>query len=162
MNHDLYYQNAGVFSMLEINMPAFRADSDNDIGQILTTCQNHGGKGFGREKEQLLSTILACADNQTLRNFLNETPERADYFSKSKELKLPKISLNDSDIQDKIADRIYQIRCRIVHAKSELGDTVNEPILPFSEAAYLLHHDIALVQLIATPVLVKGSNPLNF
>ena len=112
-------------------------------------------RGFGKEKEQLLFTLQACVDEDTLRDFLSTAEERVDYFSgKIKGLKSHPIPINDrkADLRNAVANRIYQIRCRIVHAKGESGDEENEPILPYSNDAALLNHDIALVQYVARQV----------
>ncbi len=104
-------------------------------------------------------------DEGTLRHFLSTAAERVDYFSgKIKCLKSTPIPINDpkADLRNAVANRIYQIRCRIVHAKGESGDVENEPILPFSDEAELLYHDIALVQYIARQVLIRASRPLQF
>lgn len=145
--------------------PGFRSDSDIHVAQILTCLQTHGGRGFGREKEQLLCTLQACVDKDTLRVFLSGSPERGDCFSgKIKGLKAHTIPINDpqADLRNAVADRIYQIRCRIVHTKGDSGDVENEPILPFSTEAALLDHDIALIQYVARQVLISASRALQF
>ncbi|OJY04249.1 MAG: hypothetical protein BGP04_02195 [Rhizobiales bacterium 62-17] len=60
-----------------------------------------------------------------------------------------------------MADRIYDIRCKIVHTKNEHADGEFPMILPFSEDADYLLHDIDLVEFVARSVLVASSDELN-
>lgn len=63
-------------------------------------------------------------------------------------------------IRESAADRIYDVRCRIVHSKE--SEAYGDAILPFSpEADLLAQHDIELVRFIARRVLVAASRPLS-
>lgn len=141
--------------------PMFRPDSNADMRKILTALQSHLGKGFGGEKTQLSETIQACIDNDVLKEYLMDEERSAHFFSKRKKFKNIPLLDTTADLRKSVADRIYQIRCRIVHSKGESGEIENEPILPFSEEADLLDHDIALVQFIAREVLIKGSKTMK-
>jgi hypothetical protein len=67
----------------------------------------------------------------------------------------------DADLRNEVADRIYDIRCKIVHAKSDGGPSNAEPLLPFSKDADSLGFDIGLARYIARRVLINSSTPLN-
>lgn len=71
------------------------------------------------------------------------------------------IPLNDRkvDLIKSVASRVYDIRCRIVHTKDISG--VTKPLLPNSEGAENLNHDIALVEFLAKKVIISGSCPLD-
>jgi hypothetical protein len=63
------------------------------------------------------------------------------------------------DVRNDVADRIYDIRCKIVHTKDDSKGGDLEMILPFSAEADLILYDIDLVQFIAKSVLISASAP---
>jgi hypothetical protein len=146
-----------------IRNPVFRVDRDADIGRILALMRG-AGSGFGDERSQLRATILECLDPTSLREFLTEDEERGEFFSKKAEgltdKKLPVRNI-DADLRNDVADRIYDIRCKIVHTKGGPGDGEVELLLPFSPQAELLPHDIDLIKYVAREVLVAASSPLR-
>lgn len=64
------------------------------------------------------------------------------------------------DLRTSAAERIYDIRCRIVHAKAEF-DTAG-PLLPTDPAAQHLGHDIDLVRYLAGEALRKSKHTLRY
>lgn len=66
-----------------------------------------------------------------------------------------------ADLRNDVADRIYDIRCKIVHTKAGVDDSSFELLLPFSKDAEQLHHDIELIRFIARSVLVAASVAIN-
>ena len=143
--------------------PTFRSDRDADIGRVLSIISG-SGRGFGDERSQLRATLNACLDPASLREFLNEEPERAEFFSsKQKGLTDHKIPLasKDADLRTPVADLIYDIRCKIVHTKGESTEGEVELLLPFSKEAELLFHDIELMQYVARQVLIAASAPMS-
>ena len=79
--------------------------------------------------------------------------------SKYKGLVKQKISFTnkETDLRIDIANRIYEMRCRIVHTKDE--DEL-DLILPTSPEISLLKHDIELIEFIAQKVLIAGGRQL--
>jgi hypothetical protein len=129
--------------------PSFRLERDADIGRILTTVKG-GGWGFGDERSQLRAAIQECLDPDALRAFFTSDRKRVEFFtSKNKGLTERRISINnpDADLRNDVADRIYEIRCKIIHTKvgGQEGDV--ELLLPFSKEAELLYFDHRDVQL---------------
>lgn len=142
--------------------PTFRTDRDGDIGKVLTAVSGHG-RGFGDERSQLRATINACIDTNELREFLQKSEERVEFFSaKQKGLTDHKLPLSNSsaDLRAPIADLIYDIRCKIVHTKGESSEGEVELLLPFSKEAELLFLDIELMQYVARKVLIAAGAPL--
>jgi hypothetical protein len=101
-------------------------------------------------------------DPDELRGFLTESEPRQEFFSsKTKGLTSKKIPIANTtiDLRNDIADRVYEIRCKIVHTKSDSRDV--ELLLPFSKEADQLYPDIELAQYIAQQVLITASTPLR-
>lgn len=141
--------------------PAFRINQDADISRLLATIQSTKSGGFGDERTQLKATLMECTDADSIRNFLEADPERKEFFlGKSKYHKIP-MSNATLDLRGDVAERIYDIRCKIVHTKSDSRDGAIELLLPFTREAEQLAYDIDLVQFIAQRVLIAGSSPLN-
>lgn len=144
--------------------PTFRGDRDTDIAKLLGAIHISRSGAFGDEKSQLRATLMECVDLDTLRYFLEGDVERKDFFlTKAKVLPYHRIPLANpsADLRNDVADRVYDIRCKIVHTKTESGDGSVELLLPFSQEAEQLSFDIELVQFLAQRVLVAGSTPFQ-
>jgi hypothetical protein len=145
--------------------PTFRGDRDTDIGKLLAAIHISRSGAFGDERSQLRATLNECVDPDPLRAFLETDLERKEFYSTSKSKSTPyhKISLANpsTDLRNDVADRIYDIRCKIVHTKIDSRDRDVELLLPFSKEAEQLSVDIDLVQYLAQRVLVSGSTPFN-
>jgi hypothetical protein len=63
-------------------------------------------------------------------------------------------------LRRQIAERIYDLRCRIVHSKQSHTDA--EPLHPFGSEAKRLRHDMHLVRFVAQHVLTTSSKPANW
>lgn len=59
-----------------------------------------------------------------------------------------------------MAERIYDIRCKIVHTKAGGSEGGVELLLPFSKEAELLYLDIELIQYVAQQTLISASTAL--
>lgn len=65
------------------------------------------------------------------------------------------------DYRTPVAERIYDIRCRIVHTKDPSAATIPPPILPGSREARDLRTDIRLVRFVAERVLKHWATSLT-
>jgi hypothetical protein len=146
--------------------PNFQPHKETDISKIMRALSTGGRKGFGDERAQLRATIRACANPDDIRDYLSETGKRAQYFEARKEKKkgsaasMPiRREMEDGDLLDATAERIYEIRCRIVHTKDSDGDLGQ--LLPFSPEAEQMDQDIELVEMLARSALVTGSRELS-
>ena len=144
--------------------PTFRGDRDTDIARLLAAIHVSRSGAFGDERSQLRATLVECVAPETLRQYLESDSERKDFFlTKAKALPYHKIPLANptADLRNDVADRVYDIRCKIVHAKTDSRDGSVELLLPFTQEAEQLSFDIELVQYLAQQVLVAGSTPFN-
>ncbi|MBW4486831.1 MAG: hypothetical protein KME12_03460 [Trichocoleus desertorum ATA4-8-CV12] len=146
--------------------PLFYSSQDVNISRLISSIKPLVNKGYGSERPALIATLEACLTEHELRSFFKNDPKRLDFFnskqSKQKTAAFKKISIdNDNvDIINEAAERIYEIRCRIVHAKSSEAGEQSEAILPFSKESQNLEYDIDLIKFIARKVLVGSSHPL--
>ena len=147
-----------------IKDPRFNPNKDSDITRILGTInQNKSGLGFGSELEQLKSTIQNCITTEELREIIDGDSEMEEFFKdkKSKSLSAKGLSLanKNADLVTECAERIYEIRCRVVHTKA--SDKNYELLLPSSPELKHLIFDISILETIAKKVLVSTSRLLK-
>lgn len=144
--------------------PAFRGDRDADLGRLLSAIHVSRSGAFGDERSQLRSTLLECIDAEAIRQFITADAARADFLSsKAKGLCDQKIAVANptADLRGDVAERIYEIRCKIVHTKTDAKNSEFELLLPFSKEAEQLTHDIDLVQFVAQQILIAASSPFR-
>lgn len=176
-------QYLGYYQVIEFYFPKFSAQKASEL--IKRTFkdpsfhQNTDGKVHGlieelkpllkdkdyeiNEQEALKAAIEHSVSNQELITFFKEYKERTDFFKTNyKDITSEKISVEskDTDIRNETANRIYKIRCKIVHTKSSQKSSKPDIILPFSKEAQKLGYDIELVQFIARKILIACSKPL--
>ena len=146
-----------------IKDPRFNPNRDADITKIISTIKSSSGSSFGNEREQLKATISACIENSELRSFIEEDEKRNQYFleNKGKGISIQKISLKNetADLISEVSERIYQIRCRIVHSKASESDF--EVLLPYSSEVRTMNYDIELIEFISRKVLITSSRPIK-
>ncbi|MEU5907918.1 hypothetical protein ABZ780_26550 [Micromonospora sp. NPDC047467] len=143
--------------------PTFNADRDSDVARLSQAIRN---KMHLTERDQLKSTIRHCVNDGDLKDFIEADPERVAFVSNRKNgLKSVKaLALKDagSPLGDQVAERIYDIRCRIVHAKDGGGPAQAALLLPFSAEARSLGHDIDIVRFIAQKVLISSATQTSW
>lgn len=147
-----------------IKDPRFNPNKDSEIAKIISTIQNiSGNKSFGNERDQLKATISYCTNNEELREFFILDNKRFKFYEDniSKVLSKQKISVKNekADYITEISERIYEIRCRIVHSKASEG--AFETLLPYSSELKKLNYDIELIEFIARKILVATSKPIK-
>ncbi|MFT4017912.1 MAG: hypothetical protein QM668_13185 [Agriterribacter sp.] len=144
--------------------PTFDRNSDKNVAKILEIVKvTAKGKAIGDERSQLRATVQSCVDLADLYEFFNEMDDRKDFFDdqkKGKSLVAQKISFSrkEHDIRVDVANRIYDLRCRIVHTKE---DVESDLLFPFSLEVAYIKFDIDLVEFIARKVLIASGKPLN-
>lgn len=144
--------------------PTFRPDREVDLNRVLVAARAAASGGFGDERSQLRAVINECVDADDLRSFLAEDEERKRFFSsKTKSLTAHRLPIDNPtiDLRNDVAERVYEIRCKIVHTKSGSRDGEVELLLPFSAEAEMLYRDIELLGYLAAKVLVAGSSPIR-
>jgi hypothetical protein len=145
-----------------IKDPTFDANSNNQVAGLVAFLSSEA-RALQYEEEQLKATLSACIDNDALVRFFEESEECKDFLSKKNALEgvnhlVFNPSANVPPLVIQVATRIYQIRCRIVHAKEDGGPQGVSLLLPYSSEAKMLRHDISLVQWIAQRALIQGAD----
>lgn len=147
-----------------LRSPTFRAFRDDDVDRLVSAIQVNRSGAVGNERSQLRSVVNGSISNEELRDYIGASKDREDYFSgRGLKGKYHRISLSNKelDIRNDVADRIYDIRCKIVHTKNEHSEDDIPMILPFSEDADYLLPDVDLVEFVARSVLISSSGELS-
>lgn len=141
-----------------INRPEYWSNPKSDLKSLSKVIQESKN-----EKEQMKTTLKECIDPDDLHDFLISDDDRKEHFTNDQELTGEPLPMKESkeEILKAVADRIYTIRCKIVHTKSDYEQTEAESIMPFSKAAGQLRFDIELARYLAQQVLIKASTPLS-
>jgi hypothetical protein len=147
-----------------IKDPRFNPNKDTDISKIISTIKlSSGGKSFGNEKDQLKATLNACTDNSELKEFFKADENRLNFYTenKGKNISKQKISIKNetTDFITEVTERIYEIRCRIVHSKA--SESEFDVLLPYSSEVKKLNFDIELIEFISRKVLITSSRPIK-
>jgi hypothetical protein len=153
--------------------PAFRS-TDRDIEGILTVVSDKAARGgYGDEREQLKATIRSCTFDGELERFLHAAPpSRARHFGfeADKSMKFhfrhgrlfgkgSDTELSEGELCNRVGLLLYEIRCQIVHTKAD-DQGSGGFLVPFSEVANNLSHEIELVRFIAQRVMIATGIPL--
>ena len=146
-----------------IKDPAFRVDREADLAKVVGAARPRGAPG-GSEKDQLRATLRECVSDDDVLAFLKKDKSRMEFFG-SKQKGLTACTLNPKNkgepLVQQVADRVYDIRCKVVHVKADEGDAEVELLLPYTEEAEKLDQDIELVRMLARKVLVCSSSAMR-
>lgn len=142
--------------------PNFNPDRDVDVGKVISAALSKMGRGYVDEKQQLRATIQECVQNEEIREFIEERDYIKEHFkSDFRKLSPKKISIDnkEADLREQLAERLYDIRCGIVHTKA--GEIEGERIIPFTEEESLLPVETDIIEFIARKVIIAGSRRLS-
>jgi hypothetical protein len=107
-------------------------------------------------------TLSACVQPAELVEFFG-VEGRTEHFAKrpfGKDVRSIRNLDAVPDLLDAVAERVYQLRCKIVHTKDGGGGGEIDLLLPNSREARQLGPDIDLVRLLAARVITAASAPL--
>jgi hypothetical protein len=137
---------------------------DADLAKVLDAVRTGRRGFFGNELDQLKATLRECVDPRALRSFLEANEERRRFYASDDctHIAPTRVPLGGSsdDWRGDVARRVYEIRNRVVHTKSQHGDDP-DPLLPFDPEANLLWHDVGLVSFLARETISASAAPLE-
>jgi hypothetical protein len=159
----IYSRSKAITTLREKLKEIFGRVKDSDVADVVDAMRVNRRAMLGGEKDQLAHTIEHCVDPVELRSFLEDTEERTRFYGSDEALKISTINIpiggSSYDPRSEVALRVYEIRNRIVHTKSQHDDL--DPLLPFDPEVALLKHDIRLMHFLARSVLTASARPLQ-
>jgi hypothetical protein len=140
--------------------PQFNPDYHLDINKIISTVQARLGRGYGDERAQLRATIKGCVQNTEVSELLERDNIKEHFKIAYKKLSAVKVSIEnkDLDLREQLAERLYDIRCKIVHTK--VDEAEKGRILPFTKEETLLMDEVEVIEFIARKAIIAGSKKL--
>lgn len=134
-----------------LKRPTFRSEKDSDIGQIISAIQETRAGALYDERTLLKATLKEVFSPNELRDFLNKNRYSEFFKNDFKKVHSVKLTVDSdkADIIDQVAERLYGIRCKIVHTKAgTLADEL-DLIVPYSEEEQYLGPDVELMSFVA-------------
>lgn len=137
-----------------VKNPTFNVDRLSDVSKLLSAI---GDSAWGQRNErgQLRATFENSLLISELREYLAEDKNREQFFASddAKSLVKPNLSMRSTDenLFNSLVERVYNLRCRIVHTKEEGFDF--KPLFPFSSEIGNMQYDIELLRFIAIRVI---------
>jgi hypothetical protein len=147
-------QNAIKSVRRELRDPAFDLNDDASLLRVIKEAESPSSAA---EPNQLRILVNEYVRTSRLEDFFKH--DWGDYFSSKGPIK-GVASINERNLNlslpHQVADRVYQIRNRLVHAKNDpkFGDA--RVLLPRSTASNALAPDVLLVRLLATEAIAVG------
>lgn len=135
--------------------PRFNPADDADVSRLIRTAAPAVRAGIG-ERDQLKATLRSVVQVADLRAVLEELNATDEYFTAKRQLisGVSPLRLGGDDLREQLAERIYAIRCRIVHSKDGGGANSEELLLPTGQEAGQLFPDIAVIRYIAQQAII--------
>ncbi|MGW5578871.1 hypothetical protein [Micromonospora chokoriensis] len=144
----------------ELADPRFDLHDESHLNRIFAIV-GQSARGSSSERQQLKDTLSAILDDHRMLAFVKESEERAKFLTESSGLKgVHVINLRDSGrrLVHQVADRVYDLRCRIVHTKEDGGAPGVKMLVPGSRESKLLTYDIELVRFLAQKAIIAGGS----
>ncbi|WP_336157113.1 hypothetical protein [Amycolatopsis sp. VC5-11] len=142
----------------ELRDPRFDIEDDNQLQRIVSIASS-SGRGSASEKDQLLATLRGSLDDSHVREYIKSADGMEEFLNQQGQIRgVPSVSLSpNAQVLAQVADRVYRIRCRIVHSKIDGGPTSSDVLLPYSEEANKLTYDLSLIHYLCQRVIACGS-----
>ncbi|MFC4591603.1 hypothetical protein [Sphaerisporangium corydalis] len=136
----------------ELNDPHFDRRKDESLMDIMKIAE---GAASMPESQQLKTLIKALVRPERLEEFLSR--DWGDHFGKKGKISgVGFISLSNPSVTlaDQVAERVYRLRNRIVHAKDDPKYSDAPVLLPQSPEAEALGCDVLLVRFLASEAIL--------
>jgi hypothetical protein len=141
--------------------PGFDANDDTRVGRLLN--EVIASKRFESERTQLRATLRACVTDQEMVAYFDSRESDAALLAGPGHISsVRRISRSDSTpLIDQCADRVYDIRCRIVHSKDATASGQSAAILPGSAEEVELDADVELIEYLARAVIAASGRDVD-
>ncbi|WP_406104695.1 hypothetical protein OG698_21240 [Streptomyces sp. NBC_01003] len=146
----------------ELRDPRFRPDDEMHLSRILRISQQ-SGRGYGDERSQLKATMKYSVSGDAIAELISGDAALMEHFSQKKPLisGAPVIDVkNKSTLVETVCDRIYHIRCLVVHSKEDGGGNADSLLLPFTSEADSVRTENELMRFLAQKVLIASAEAL--
>lgn len=158
-------QDARHAASIAVKNPVFNPHSTQQVDALVAAVLSSAAGVRAREPEQLEATVSALITDQELRSFIDGATrgDLAEHLKVRKGgLSVHSISTDAAgDLRKTLSNRIYDIRCRIVHSKSESKREEGPGLIPGSHEEDQIHRELVLMEMLALRALIASAEPLT-
>ena len=143
--------------------PGLDIDSDHDLARLMSAVDG-ALRRRNSELQQLTVTLSNCLDPENLAQFIANDESLSTHLTRKDGIPgIPTVPSNlaESSLVERVAERIYKLRCRIVHSKGESRGNEIFLLVPESHDALSVKEDIKLVRFVAQSVIIASSDTLD-
>jgi hypothetical protein len=144
-----------------LRAPTFDAYRDEDVLKTVAAATEVGNNRIS-EEEQLITCLRAITTERELREQIekwNLAPVLLEKRGRASE-KVVNIS-SSNDLVSDLGRRIYDIRCRIVHSKSQSDRDGSSGLLPGTHDEALVEDEIPILDFLAEQALIASASRLE-
>ena len=136
--------------------PTFDAHRDEDVLRAVSAA-NEVGNARISEEDQLITCLRAISTESEIRRLIFDLDLVEVFRAKRGKASEKTVNVNSGDLIGDLGRRIYDIRCRIVHSKSEGQGAGDHGLLPGTHDETLVEEEIAIVEHLAEQALVASA-----
>jgi len=149
---------------MQIADPRFRLSEDESLIRAISAVAPLSSRRT-TERDLLRLVLRGVTTEESIREFVESNSALTEHFcTKNQALSgVQRILLasGSADLRDQVADRVYQIRCRIVHTKFDGGEGGIDLLLPTSREVRSLTPDLTMIRSLARQTLIANALPLR-
>ncbi|HPE10077.1 MAG TPA: hypothetical protein PLT28_10040 [Saprospiraceae bacterium] len=162
---EYFSDKSGYFAVAEqvkhlLLKPDFHLKTDNYINQAVNIFKKENEKHLTDKIKltRVLQQFVSLTDFQEYLETINLMAhfKQEQTFNCSKPLKIPALDFtNETTFYQSLTNRVYAIRCSIVHSNPDFDETKAIPFVHTSENVFRLNIEMALVYEISRNIIVK-------
>ena len=138
--------------------PSFDPHREEDV---LTAISMVGSATGGPERDMLTTTLDAITSAPELRRVIAELGIADVLKKEGKDLSVELVDPQSDDLVRKLAHRVYDVRCRIVHSKSSTLSQLGPGLLAGTAHDDLIQPELPLLEYLAQQAIVASAEPLR-
>lgn len=156
-------KSAIAFLQSKMKDPNFTLWNDTQAANLVSALSDELRENQ-RELAQLRTVLSVCVDADELKQYLQSKPTLLHHLRQKD--RLPGVtpiahSLPGQQLLAQIAERIYRLRCQIVHSKGDNQKGESILLLPDSDAATYVRQDVELIRYLARTVVWASADRLD-
>lgn len=150
------YSKRKLINKVENNIidPKYNIHNKKDLYKIIDYIGRRYNN-YTKEQQQLKFVINEILDKEEVEEFIKKDKQKKEHFKKDKVSNV-KIDIEDDNLLDNISNRIYKLRCKIVHKKEN-----QEYLTPYSKKIKNIYYDISLIRFVAQKALIADSRAVK-
>lgn len=144
--------------------PRFDAFSETDITRAVHSVLGSGNARGPSERQQLQAVLESCVAAPDLLSLIVDDDRLCSAVGRKDGLSRFRINPKNeqTSLITQVAARVYDIRCRIVHAKLSDEDTASPaPLMPYSSEAGEMAEDLHLIRYLAQRAIIANIRPFS-